>query len=57
MNPVDTLPFRPPTEEHVEHFRELLAKAGIPTHVRRPRGREIDAACGQLRLRKLEGRA
>ncbi|MEN8149367.1 MAG: 23S rRNA (adenine(2503)-C(2))-methyltransferase RlmN [Planctomycetota bacterium] len=57
MNPVDSLPFRPPTDAHVEFFREQLARAGIPTHVRRPRGREIDAACGQLRLRKLRERA
>ena len=54
MNPVESLPFRPPTDEHVEYFREYLERKGIPTHVRRPRGREIDAACGQLRLRRLE---
>jgi len=54
MNPVESLPFRPPTDEHVEYFRAYLERKGIPTHVRRPRGREIDAACGQLRLRRLE---
>jgi len=54
MNPVDSLPYRPPSEEQVEAFRAHLEAAGIPTHVRRPRGGEIDAACGQLRLRRLE---
>jgi 23S rRNA (adenine2503-C2)-methyltransferase len=59
MNPVEGLPFRPPPPEAVEAFRARLAAAGIPTHVRTPRGREIDAACGQLRLRRLResGRA
>jgi 23S rRNA (adenine2503-C2)-methyltransferase len=53
MNPVETLPYRPPADEQVEAFRGVLESAGIPTHVRRPRGREIDAACGQLRLQRL----
>lgn len=56
MNPVEGLPFRPPPEEAIEEFRSRLTRAGIPTHVRRPRGREIDAACGQLRLRRKQGR-
>ena len=56
MNPVEGLPFRPPSERRIEAFRERLVRAGIPTHVRRPRGREIDAACGQLRLRRLADR-
>lgn len=56
MNPVEGLPYRPPTEARVDAFRAVLSRAGIPTHVRRPRGREIDAACGQLRLRRLQGR-
>jgi 23S rRNA (adenine2503-C2)-methyltransferase len=51
MNPVEGLPFRPPSAGRVEAFRDRLESAGIPTHVRRPRGREIDAACGQLALR------
>ncbi len=55
MNPVEGLPWRPPPEHKVEEFRRRLEAAGIPTHVRRPRGREIDAACGQLRLRRLRG--
>jgi 23S rRNA (adenine2503-C2)-methyltransferase len=54
MNPVEGLPFRPPTPENVEAFRRRLEAAGIPVHVRTPRGREIDAACGQLRLRRMK---
>ena len=57
MNPVEGLPFRPPPHRDVEAFRKRLEAAGIPTHIRRPRGREIDAACGQLRLRKLTQRS
>ncbi|MHC4473449.1 MAG: dual-specificity RNA methyltransferase RlmN [Planctomycetota bacterium] len=54
MNPVEGLPYRPPPHRDVDAFRERLQAAGIPTHVRRPRGREIDGACGQLRLRRLD---
>lgn len=32
----------------IEHFREILMNAGIITITRRPRGEDIDAACGQL---------
>jgi 23S rRNA (adenine2503-C2)-methyltransferase len=38
----------------VETFRQALAGEGIPTNVRRPRGRDIFAACGQLK-RTVEG--
>jgi 23S rRNA (adenine2503-C2)-methyltransferase len=40
--------FRPPEEESVERFAELLRAKGLPTYVRRSRGRDIAAACGQL---------
>jgi len=56
MNPVEGLPYRPPPPHRVEAFARRLRRAGIPTHVRRPRGREIDAACGQLRMRRMEER-
>ena len=32
----------------IEHFRDILMNAGIITITRRPRGEDIDAACGQL---------
>lgn len=34
-------------------FRDILLKAGIPLTLRRPRGVDIQAACGQLRLNSL----
>lgn len=54
MNPVEGLPWQPPADHRVEAFRLILSNAGIPTHVRRPRGRDVDAACGQLRLRRVQ---
>jgi len=39
---------RPPTAARVERFHELLRQAGIRSIVRRARGPEIAAACGQL---------
>ena len=35
------------------YFQDALAKAGIPVTLRRPRGSDIKAACGQLRLTKI----
>jgi 23S rRNA (adenine2503-C2)-methyltransferase len=52
FNRVDGLPYRPPTEARVEAFAGLLRAKGVAVHVRRRRGDDIDAACGQLRLRR-----
>jgi 23S rRNA (adenine2503-C2)-methyltransferase len=58
FNPIpdqDWLPSRP---ERVEFFRRTLDASGVSVAVREPRGRDIDAACGQLRanaLVELEG--
>jgi 23S rRNA (adenine2503-C2)-methyltransferase len=38
-----------PTPESVESFRHTLAGEGIPAYIRQPRGRDIFAACGQLK--------
>jgi 23S rRNA (adenine2503-C2)-methyltransferase len=43
------LPYQTPEREGVEAFQKILINAGIPTFVRRPRGRDIFAACGQLK--------
>ncbi|MGA3048747.1 MAG: 23S rRNA (adenine(2503)-C(2))-methyltransferase RlmN [Terracidiphilus sp.] len=43
-----------PAAEAVEGFRQTLGGEGIPTYVRKPRGRDIYAACGQLK-RTVEG--
>ena len=49
LNPGPGIAFATPEEENVHGFQSLLIKAGIPAFVRRPRGRDIYAACGQLK--------
>jgi 23S rRNA (adenine2503-C2)-methyltransferase len=51
-NPADPLPYRPSSEERVERFRAILESKGVDAFVRRPRGRDIYAACGQLAARR-----
>lgn len=41
--------YRAPPAERVEKFLAILRDAGIVAHVRRPRGDDVNAACGQLR--------
>jgi 23S rRNA (adenine2503-C2)-methyltransferase len=48
-NPGD-LPYRESSEEAIAAFQELLIDRGIATFVRRSRGRDVMAACGQLAL-------
>jgi 23S rRNA (adenine2503-C2)-methyltransferase len=49
LNPGPGIQFGTPSEQRVQKFKELLMKAGIPAFIRRPRGRDIYAACGQLK--------
>ena len=49
FNPGPEISFRTPAEERVTKFQSILIKAGVPAFVRRPRGRDIYAACGQLK--------
>jgi 23S rRNA (adenine2503-C2)-methyltransferase len=49
LNPGPEIPFTTPEDERVHAFQQALIRAGIPTFVRRPRGRDIYAACGQLK--------
>lgn len=51
-NPAEPLPYQPSSEKTVERFRQILESKGIHTYVRRPRGRDIFAACGQLAARQ-----
>ncbi len=53
LNPGPEIDFRTPSEERVRAFQKVLVSAGVPTFIRRPRGRDIYAACGQLK-RTLE---
>jgi 23S rRNA (adenine2503-C2)-methyltransferase len=49
LNPGPDIGFRTPTETRVRQFQDLLINAGVPAFLRRPRGRDIYAACGQLK--------
>jgi 23S rRNA (adenine2503-C2)-methyltransferase len=49
LNPGPEIPFSTPDDDRVLAFQNVLMRAGIPTFVRRPRGRDIYAACGQLK--------
>jgi 23S rRNA (adenine2503-C2)-methyltransferase len=49
LNPGPGIEFSTPGDDRVTAFQQVLIKAGIPTFVRRPRGRDIYAACGQLK--------
>lgn len=50
------LEFETPETRSVEEFQNILIAAGVPAYLRRPRGRDIYAACGQLK-RTVELRA
>lgn len=48
FNPFPGTPFRPSTDEAIYEFQKVTRAAGIITTVRKTRGDDIDAACGQL---------
>ncbi len=49
FNPYDGAEFRRPADGKVEAFRDMIQSRGITAVVRKSRGRDILAACGQLR--------
>lgn len=49
MNPISGSAFQPSTPQRIQGFVRALRSQGVPVTVRDTRGREIDAACGQLR--------
>jgi 23S rRNA (adenine2503-C2)-methyltransferase len=49
LNPGPGIAFATPEADAVAAFQQILRDAGILTFVRRPRGRDIFAACGQLK--------
>jgi 23S rRNA (adenine2503-C2)-methyltransferase len=49
LNPGPGIDFETPSDEDVLQFQRTLVKAGVPAFVRKPRGRDIYAACGQLK--------
>ncbi len=54
-NEVDKLPFKRPSDEKVNWFGRELAKINIAVTIRKSRGQDIDAACGQLAAKVLTG--
>jgi 23S rRNA (adenine2503-C2)-methyltransferase len=49
LNPGPGIDFQTPAEERTFRFQRILTSGGIPAFIRRPRGRDIYAACGQLK--------
>lgn len=54
LNPVKESLLQPSTGKSVRRFQQILERGGITATVRRRLGPDIDAACGQLRRRRLE---
>lgn len=49
FNPIPYVEWKPSLAGRIRAFRDGLERAGVPVAVREPRGRDINAACGQLR--------
>ncbi len=56
LNPVPEMPYETPAASAVEQFAAILRHAGLNIEVRRRKGDQIEAACGQLRRRSRLGR-
>jgi len=48
LNAAAGIPFERPSDEAIDRFAQILADHGVPVSVRKSRGRDIRAACGQL---------
>lgn len=48
------LPHRRPDDRSIERFKQMLLAASVPVSFRRSRGRDIEAACGQLATRHMD---
>ncbi|PPK99634.1 23S rRNA m(2)A-2503 methyltransferase [Parapedobacter indicus] len=53
-NPIAFADFENASEDKIDRFANFLRKKGIITNVRRSRGKDIDAACGQLAIKETE---
>lgn len=56
LNDITDSPFRPSPIEKVETLQRRLTMHGVETTIRNSRGRDIDAACGQLKQRRNSAR-
>jgi 23S rRNA (adenine2503-C2)-methyltransferase len=50
-NPAPELPYRSSNMDRILSFQEILTASGLPSFIRKPRGQDISAACGQLAAR------
>lgn len=55
-NPVEGVAYKRSRPQAIRRFQGIVEKAGIRCTVRQEKGADIDAACGQLRLRDLKER-
>lgn len=55
FNPIPYRDWEPSPPERIRAFARILEEAGVAVAVREPRGRDIEAACGQLRARAVGG--
>lgn len=53
-NSAEPLEYKPSSREQVERFQKILESKGVAAFVRRPRGRDIYAACGQLAAKEIQ---
>jgi 23S rRNA (adenine2503-C2)-methyltransferase len=56
FNPVEDTPYRAPERTAIKAFKEMVEAQGLNVTVRDTRGREADAACGQLHERVMRGK-
>jgi 23S rRNA (adenine2503-C2)-methyltransferase len=53
-NPIQEADFINTTEDRLDAFKNMLEKNGFVVNVRRSRGKDIDAACGQLAIKEIK---
>ncbi len=53
-NPIKELGLEPPGKVDILMFRDMLIKSDVNVTLRSSRGQDIEAACGQLRLRESQ---
>ena len=57
LNEAPGIPFERPSDERVNRFAQILAERGVTVSVRKSRGRDIRAACGQLIIESAPAQA
>lgn len=56
FNPVEDTPYRAPDRSAIRRFKEMVEALGLTVTLRDTRGREADAACGQLHERVMRSK-